>query len=65
MRKWCSVRLGNLLKVLHQVNCVANVLLSLKIMIFSLNLAASQVVQSVVEKNSYIGKELGRICVDL
>lgn len=51
-RKWCSVRLGNLLKVLHQVNCVANVLLSYTIVVFPLNLTASQVLHRVVEKTA-------------
>lgn len=50
LRKWCSGRLGNWLKVLHQVNCGASVLLCLKSLGFPFTLAASEVVYSLVEK---------------
>lgn len=55
------MRLGNLLKVLHQVNCVARVLLSLKSVSFSSNFAASHVDPQPNRENSYIGKELQRL----
>lgn len=55
------MKLGNLLKVLHQVNCVARVLLSLKTMSILSNLAASHIDPQPNRENSYIGKELQRM----
>lgn len=55
------MRLGNLLKVLHQVNCVARVLLSLKTVSFPSDLVASHVDPQPNRENSYIGKELQRM----